>query len=139
MNLGDTSKQRDPYWYLPKEPKPGEIFEFNSLEEATAFQETLKQYSSGAVRSETEGKIDYSLVLDGPLFERLAIHLTKAAPEKGKRNWMNAHTQEDYDRFRESFVRHVFQFLQGDESEDHAAAIAFNLNGLLYVRERLAE
>lgn len=116
MNLGDTDKQRDPYWYLK--------------------EESLKHYQSGAVRSDNEGKIDYSLALDGPLFERLAAHLTKAAPEKGKRNWMNAHTEEDYDRFRESFVRHVFQFLKGDDSEDHAAAIAFNLNGMLYVRER---
>lgn len=124
MNLGDTDKQRDPYWYLWY------------LESMRKFRTDLKQYPSGAVRSENEGKIDYSLALDGPLFERLASHLTKAAPEKGKRNWMNASTEEDYERFRESFVRHVFQFLKGDESEDHAAAIAFNLNGMLYVKEQ---
>lgn len=137
MNLGDTDKQRDPYWYLEKKCVDGSRCGFPSMCQCHPdFHTDLKHYQSGAVRSDNEGKIDYSLALDGPLFERLAAHLTKAAPEKGKRNWMNAHTEEDYDRFRESFVRHVFQFLKGDDSEDHAAAIAFNLNGMLYVRER---
>lgn len=92
---------------------------------------------TGMVRDVTDDKIDYSLALDGPLFERLAKHLTEGARKYSKRNWMGAKTQEEYDRFRESFIRHTIQYLRGDIDEDHFAAILFNLNGMEYVKERL--
>jgi hypothetical protein len=57
---------------------------------------------------------------------------------KGKRNWMNASTQEDYDRFRESFLRHALSVMRGDQDEDHAAAVVFNLNGILYTESKLS-
>lgn len=94
------------------------------------------------VRSETDGKTDFLLALDGPLLKRWAKHMTYWASRRGgKRNWMSASTQEDLDRFRESLLRHTIQFLEGEEGEqgdDHAAAICFNLNGILYVQEKLA-
>jgi hypothetical protein len=63
--------------------------------------------------------------------------LTENVESKGKRNWMNASTREDYDRFRESFLRHALQLLAGDTTEDHAAAVCFNLNGMLYTEDAL--
>lgn len=98
---------------------------------------SLVRSESGTVRSSIEGKVDYTLALDGPLFKLWAAHMTAHASEKGRRNWMNASTEEDLERFRQSFLRHAVQFLSGDTEEDHAAAIAFNLNGILYVNERL--
>jgi Domain of unknown function (DUF5664) len=92
---------------------------------------------AGMVRDVTDDKIDYSLALDGPLFERLASHLTAGAKKYSKRNWMGAHTEEEYSRFRESLVRHLVQYLRGDTDEDHFAAVAFNLNGMEYVKQRL--
>lgn len=93
--------------------------------------------SSGTVRDSTEGKIDYLLIRDGPMYRRWAEHLSNAVPTRGKRNWMNARTPEDLERFRESFARHAEQYLDGDYLEDHMAAVYFNGNGAEYVRRRL--
>jgi hypothetical protein len=96
-----------------------------------------RRYESGVIRGDNTGKTDYTLALDGPLFERWARLLTENVESKGKRNWMNASTREDYDRFRESFLRHALSVLRGDMDEDHAAAVVFNLNGMLYTQEQL--
>jgi hypothetical protein len=95
-----------------------------------------RRYESGVIRGDNTGKTDYTLALDGPLFERWAKLLTENVESKGKRNWMNASTREDYDRFRESFLRHALSVLRGDDDEDHAAAVVFNLNGMLYTQEQ---
>lgn len=90
----------------------------------------------GMRRDTTEGKIDYSLVFDGPMLKRWADHLTKGAAKYEKRNWMKGEGQEVEDRFRESLVRHLFDYLEGKTDEDHAAAVMFNINGLEYVRQK---
>ena len=97
------------------------------------------QFDSGMVRDTTEGKTDYSLILDGPMFKRFAIHLTKGAVKYSKRNWMKASGQAELDRFRESAVRHFLQWYWGDIDEDHAAAVWFNINCAEYVKEKLNE
>lgn len=95
-----------------------------------------QQFDSGMVRDPTTDKIDYSLALDGPMFERLAVHLTKGAQKYSKRNWMQASGGAELARFRESAVRHFMQWLHGDTDEDHAAAVFFNVNGYEFVKER---
>lgn len=100
---------------------------------------TRQSFDSGMVRDTTDGKIDYSLVLDGPLFERYAAHLTKGAVKYEVRNWMKAAGQEELDRFRSSAFRHFLQWYRGDTDEDHMAAVVFNLNGAEFVREKLGE
>lgn len=93
--------------------------------------------SSGMQRDTTEGKTDYSLVLDGPMFKRWAEHLTKGAVKYEKRNWMKATPSDgSYERFRESAFRHFMQVMAGDTDEDHIAAVFFNLNGMAYVMEQ---
>jgi len=95
-----------------------------------------QQFDSGMVRDTTEGKTDFTLALDGPMFERYAIHLTKGAKKYAKRNWMQASGEAELERFRESALRHFLQWLRGDRDEDHAAAVWFNINGAEYVLER---
>lgn len=97
-----------------------------------------QQFESGMVRDTTEGKTDYSLALDGPMFVRWAVHLTKGAVKYAKRNWMQANGQAEYDRFRESALRHFLQWYKGDIDEDHASAVFFNLNGAEYVKEKMS-
>jgi hypothetical protein len=98
-----------------------------------------EQFESGMVRDTTEGKTDYTLVLDGPMFKRWAVHLTKGAVKYKKRNWMQANGEAEYDRFRESALRHFLQWIEGDRDEDHAAAVMFNINGAEYVSQRMTE
>jgi len=85
------------------------------------------------VRDVEDDKVDYSLVLDGPMFERWAVHLTKGAAKYTERNWMKAKTYAEYWRFKKSALRHFLQWFRGDTDEDHAAAVMFNINGAEYV------
>ena len=83
---------------------------------------------SGMFRDVEDGKVDYTLVLDGPMFERWAVHLTKGAIKYDKRNWMKADSLDELTRSERSAIRHTIQWLRGDLDEDHAAAIFFNVN-----------
>lgn len=95
--------------------------------------------ASGMKRQSEDGKVDYLLVRDGPMFKRWAWLLTNAIPKRGRRNWMNASTEEDLERFKRGFARHAEQWLDGEEDEDHAAAMIFNINGVEYVKARLRD
>lgn len=95
-------------------------------------------FESGMVRDTEEGKIDYTLIYDGPMLDRWAAHLTKGAQKYEARNWMQASGPEELERFTRSFLRHSRQYLRGDVDEDHAAAIFFNINGIEYVKEQLS-
>jgi hypothetical protein len=101
-----------------------------------------QEFESGMVRDTQEDKIDFSTVLDGPLFKRIAIHLTKAKEKypdvkPGVANWMLANGDEELTRFRKSALRHFMQWYNGDTDEDHAAAVYFNINGAEYVKGKL--
>lgn len=96
------------------------------------------EFGSGMVRDIEDGKLDYTLLRDGPMFERDAAHLTKGAKKYGRRNWQLACSQDEFERFQRSAARHFEQWLRGDRDEDHAAAVRFNVNAAEHVRERLA-
>lgn len=101
-----------------------------------------EQFTSGMVRDTQEGKTDYTRVLDGPMLDRWAEHLTKGARKypdvaPGVANWTLASGQPELVRFKKSAFRHFRQWLRGDSDEDHAAAVYFNINGYEYVRVRL--
>lgn len=89
------------------------------------------------VRDTDDDKIDYTLALDGPMFERYAQHLTTGAKKYEARNWMKASGKAELDRFKASALRHFIQWFRGDTDEDHAAAIWFNVNGAEYVRSQV--
>ena len=95
-----------------------------------------EQYSGGMVRDTAEGKTDYLLTRDGPMYERWAEHLTNGAKKYAKRNWMLATGNAELERARESATRHFEQWLRGDNDEDHAAAVFFNINEAEYIKLR---
>jgi hypothetical protein len=92
------------------------------------------EFSSGMVRDTSDGKLNFLLLRDGPMLWRWAGLLTRGASKYAPRNWMLASGEEEYERFRESAARHFEQWLRGDDDEDHAAAVFFNINGAEYVR-----
>lgn len=101
-------------------------------------------FSTGMVRDTTDGKLDYTRVLDGPMFERWAALLDRGAVKypdvaPGVPNWTLAETEEEFQRFKKSALRHFVQLLRGDRDEDHAAAVFFNVNGMEYTRGRIQE
>lgn len=97
------------------------------------------QFESGMVRDVATNKIDYSLILDGPMFKRWAQHLTNGAVKYQKRNWMKASGDPELERFRESALRHFVQWYYGETDEDHASAVFFNINGAEYVKDKSSD
>lgn len=92
--------------------------------------------STGMVRDVADDKIDYSLLFDGPMFHRLAVLLHRGAKKYSKRNWMKARTLKELNRAKESAFRHFVQWFRGDDDEDHAAAVSFNINEVEYIKGR---
>lgn len=101
-----------------------------------------EEFASGMVRDTATDKIDFLRVMEGPMFDRWAEHLSKGAikyPDikPGVANWTLASGEAELARFRKSAMRHFRQWLRGDTDEDHAAAVFFNINGAEYVRGKL--
>lgn len=95
-----------------------------------------QEFNSGMIRDVSEDKPRYDLIWK-PGLRRVAELMGRGAKKYTARNWEKASTQEEMDRFDESLLRHVFQLLEGDRSEDHMAAIVFNAFGREMVREKL--
>jgi hypothetical protein len=96
-------------------------------------------FESGMVRDTASGKTDYTLIVDGPMLERWAVHLTKGAAKYAKRNWMQANGPAELERFMESAMRHFLQWFRGETDEDHASAVFFNVNGAEFVKGKMRE
>jgi len=101
-----------------------------------------QEFKSGMVRDTADGKTDYTRIMDGPMYDRWAIHLSKGAikyPDirPGIANWTLADGEEEMIRFRKSAARHFRQWLRGDVDEDHASATYFNINGYEFVKAKI--
>lgn len=95
--------------------------------------ETKDSFVTGAVRSSSEGRgrpqdiSPYALV-------RFAALLERGAKLYGPRNYQKGMS---LCRTCGAIIRHTFQYLAGDRSEDHAAAIMFNGMCLIDTEERI--
>lgn len=96
-----------------------------------------ESFTSGMVRDVSGDKTNIALVFDGPMLWRWAKHLTLGAIKYAKRNWMKGSGEAELERFKESAARHFAQWYRGDDDEDHAAAVLFNINGAEYVKDKL--
>lgn len=95
-----------------------------------------KQFKEGMVRDISEDKTRYDLVYM-PMLKRWADLMSRGAKKYGERNWELAESQEALNRFRESALRHMFQWFNGDIDEDHASAVFFNISGAEMVLKKL--
>ncbi len=101
-----------------------------------------QEYESGMRRDLQDGKPDFSLLLtDYPFSEQMltrwAALMTRGAEKYGRRNWQLAESEEELERFKASAFRHFVQWITGEDDEDHAAAVFFNINSAEYVKARL--
>jgi hypothetical protein len=98
-----------------------------------------QEYDSGMRRDTQEGKARFDLLVakDQPyedqFLTRFAGMLTRGAEKYGDRNWELATSDVELDRFRASALRHMMQWAAGEDDEDHAAAVAFNLMAYEYL------
>lgn len=86
-----------------------------------------EQWDTGAVRDSQDGKPRFDLI-DPEFLFRMAEVMRKGAEHYGEFNWTQGIPSQ---RYMASLLRHVFAYYNGDSSEDHLAAAAFNLMGLM--------
>lgn len=87
----------------------------------------LEIWESGAVRDDQGEKPRYDLI-DPEFLFRMAEVMRKGAEHYGEFNWTKGIPTQ---RYMASLLRHVFAYYAGDNSEDHLAAAAFNLMGIM--------
>ena len=85
-----------------------------------------KKWSSGFNRDTDEDKLRFDLI-PVELLERLAGLYTRGAKKYGDSNWQLAKEKDAIDRFKQSAWRHFISWQKGEEDEDHAVAVAFNI------------
>lgn len=89
-----------------------------------------RQYSTGAQRDRGDLKPMPSLIHPYFLF-RLGMHMARGAEKYDAWNWTKGMPVGD---FMASAFRHLTQAMAGDESEDHLAAVAFNVMGAMVMK-----
>lgn len=82
-------------------------------------------YSSWAKRENKIGKTRWDLI-PIPELKRVAELYTRGAEVYGDRNWENWDI-EYAEKAKASAFRHFYQFMEGDRSEDHMAAVVWNM------------
>lgn len=92
-----------------------------------------KYFVTGSKRGVNDGKPRYDLISVYGL-KRLAEHLAKGAEVYGERNW---ELGQPVSRFYESALRHLFQWREGENTEDHLAAVLFNVMGIIHMQEEI--
>lgn len=88
-----------------------------------------REFSTGSVRDRAEGKGRFDLIPAHP-YMRLALRYEHGRKSYGDRNWEKG--QPLMESFLDSLERHLTRLKNGDQSEDHAAAIAWNIFGYMH-------
>ena len=92
-------------------------------------------FKSGFVRDTDKGKPRYDLIWR-PMLKRWAELMSRGAEKYGERNWQLASSEEEAKRFQSSAFRHFIQWMDGEDDEDHAAAIIFNIMAHEYMKDK---
>ena len=102
-----------------------------------------QEYKSGMKRDLQDGKPRYDLIIPkghkNHMLKRWAGLMARGAEKYGERNFEKANSQEELDRFKASAFRHFIQWFDGEDDEDHAAAIMFNVNAYEVIRDKLSK
>lgn len=100
-------------------------------------------FNSGMQRDVQAGKPRFDLLIatddsyENCLLTRWAKILARGAEKYCERNWEKANSIDEFNRFKSSAFRHFVQFIAGEDDEDHAAAVLFNINGMIYLMNKL--
>jgi hypothetical protein len=100
------------------------------------------EFDSGMHRDVQTGKPRFDLVTpldlayEDQMLVRWAKLMARGAEKYSDRNWEQASSEEERQRFKASAFRHFMQWYFGEDDEDHAAAVFFNITGAEYVADR---
>ena len=88
-------------------------------------------YDHGAMREPSTGKGAYELI--SPFaWERIAIWYELGARKYADRNWEKG---IPFGRLIQSAIRHMIRWMKGDRSEDHLAAVCWNVMAMMHFEE----
>jgi hypothetical protein len=93
------------------------------------------RFETGAVRESRLQQGRYDL-LPPVVIHRYAELLQRGSQKYSDRNWELGMPVSSY---LDSALRHLFQLLDGDNSEDHAAAVIFNVGAVIHHRDAIAK
>ena len=92
-----------------------------------------REFSTGAVRGDATRKGRFDLI-PTMMLHRWAQLMERGSIGYGDRNWERGIKLSS---FQDSAMRHLVQLIEGDRTEDHAAAILFNVSGYEYTRAEI--
>lgn len=92
-----------------------------------------QQFVGGAVREPSTGKGRFDLVPAYPIL-RLAQHYENGAVKYADRNWEKG---IPLGRFLDSAERHLNMLKDDDRSEDHLAAVLWNIAGYIWTEREI--
>lgn len=107
------------YHHLPKSPCPQPDAEDGVLPDSGARSE----YATGAVRDASDGK-GMPHMIPPIAIRKMAKRFEDGAKKYARNNWMKGIPLSHY---QDSAMRHLMQWSEGDESEDHMGAALWNL------------
>lgn len=96
---------------------------------------SVREHATGSRRDSRQGKGRYDL-LPAEAIHLVAKHFEEGAEKYGNSNWKRG---QPLSWFLDSGLRHGFSILGGDESEDHAAAWAWNALAFIWTREMIRQ
>lgn len=94
-----------------------------------------QEFETGMVRDTADGKPRYDLVPVSPL-KRLADLYMRGAIKYEEDNWQKG---QPYSRAYASLLRHVYAWREGDRTEDHLAAAAWNAFTIMWYEDNKPE
>jgi hypothetical protein len=104
---------------------------------------SIIKFETGAIRDAQEGKEDYIETISWTALKRYAQYMTGKKNKYGAGNFKKGIPIESYEQ---SLVRHLQKYLANkyeggtvEKGEDHLAAMAFNIFGILHEEGRPQE
>lgn len=94
-----------------------------------------QEFETGMVRDTQEGKARFDLIPTESL-RRLADLYSRGAIKYEENNWKKG---QPLSRAYASLYRHLIQWREGDRSEDHMAAVAWNAFAIMFYEETMPE
>ncbi len=94
-----------------------------------------REFSTGSRRDVATGKGRFDL-LPSLCIRRMAGLYERGAVKYGDDNWKKG---QPLSSTVNSMLRHAFQYVEGDRSEDHLAAVAWNAFTLMWTEAKLEE
>ncbi len=101
------------------------------------------EFNGGGVRDTQKGKPRFDLLLPHAvpyreqMLTRWAALMSRGAEKYSDRNWELFADGEALERAKASAFRHFMQWINGEDDEDHAAAVFFNIMAAEYIDGKL--